>query len=88
MFIRKKTERRNLIFGKNLAIKREARKVDVAIGKFGSRSFFRLNGESIEIKDYKISSSMHGSTELEVVFEFEGDFTEFLSKVNSTDGKS
>ncbi len=62
--------------------------VDVAIGKFGSRSFFQMNGKSIEIKDYKISSSKHGGTELEVVFEFEGDFTEFLSKVNSTDGKS
>ena len=59
--------------------------MDITIGKFGSRSFFQMNGESIEIKDYKISSSMHGSTELEVVFEFEGDFTEFLSKVNSTD---
>lgn len=62
--------------------------VDVAIGKFGSRSFFQMNGKSIEIKDYKISTSMHGRTELEIVFEFEGDFTEFLSKVNSTDGKS
>lgn len=62
--------------------------MDVAIGKFGSRSFFQMNGESIEIKDYKISSSMRGSTELEIVFEFDGDFTEFLSKVNSTDGKS
>ena len=60
-------------------------KADVTISKFGSRSFFRLNGESIEIKDYKISSSMHGSTEIEVVFEFEGDFTEFLSKANSTE---
>ena len=57
--------------------------MDVTIGKFGSRSFFQMNGESIEIKDYKISSSMHGSTELEVVFEFEGGFTEFLSKANS-----
>lgn len=62
--------------------------VDVAIGKFGSRSFFQMNGKSIEIKDYKISISMRGSTELEIVFEFDGDFTEFLSKVNSTDGKS
>ena len=62
--------------------------VDVAIGKFGSRSFFQMNDKSIEIKDYKISTSMHGRTELEIVFEFEGDFTEFLSKVNSTDGKS
>ena len=62
--------------------------MDVAIGKFGSRSFFQMNGKSLEIKDYKISTSMHGRTELEIVFEFEGDFTEFLSKVNSTDGKS
>lgn len=62
--------------------------MDVTISKFGSRSFFRLNGESIEIKDYKISSSKHGGTELEIVFEFDGDFTEFSSKVNSTDGKS
>lgn len=54
----------------------------------GADHFFQMNGESIEIKDYKISSSKHGGTELEVVFEFEGDFTEFLSKVNSTDGKS
>lgn len=61
--------------------------MDITIGKFGSRSFFQMNGESIEIKDYKISSSMHGSTELEVVFEFEGDFTEFLSKDNSTEEK-
>ena len=49
--------------------------VDVAIGKFGSRSFFQMNGKSIEIKDYKISTSMHGRTELDIVFEFEGDFT-------------
>ena len=62
--------------------------MDVAIGRFGSRSFFQMNGKSIEIKDYKISSSKHGGTELEVVFEFEGDFTEFLSLVYSTDGKS
>ena len=54
----------------------------------GADHFFQMNGESIGIKDYKISSSKHGGTELEVVFEFEGDFTEFLSKVNSTDGKS
>lgn len=62
--------------------------MDVAIGKFGSRSFFQMNGKSIEIKDYKISISMRGSTEFEIVFEFDGDFTEFLSKANSTDGKS
>lgn len=54
----------------------------------GADHFFQMNGESIEIKDYKISSSKHGGTELEIVFEFDGDFTEFSSKVNSTDGKS
>lgn len=57
--------------------------MEVAIGKLGSRSFLQLNGENIEIKDYKISSSMHGSTEIEVTFEFDGDFTEFSSKANS-----
>ena len=53
--------------------------MDVTICKFGSRSFFQMNGESIEIKDYKISSSKHGG----IVFEFDGDFTEFSSGANS-----
>ncbi len=58
--------------------------MDVTICKLGSRSFLRLNGESIEIRDYKVSSSMHGSTELgDVVFEFDGGVTEFSSKANS-----
>ena len=53
--------------------------VDITVSRIGSRAFLRLDGASVEIKDYKISSPMHGCTELEVVFELEGGTTEFSS---------
>lgn len=42
----------------------------------------KIDDSSIEIKDYKISSSMHGRTELEVAIEFNGETTEFSSKAS------
>lgn len=38
----------------------------IRIERFGSRSFLQIGNESIEISDYKISSSAHGGAELEV----------------------
>ncbi len=59
--------------------------MDITVSRIGSRAFLRLDGASVEIKDYKISSPMHGCTELEVVFELEGGTTEFSSTASSTE---
>lgn len=56
--------------------------VEIEILKVDTRAFLKLGSTSVEIKDYKISSPMHGRTELEVVFEFYGEITEFSSKAN------
>ena len=57
--------------------------MELSIQKVDERAILKIGDESIEIKDYKISSSMRGGTELEVIFEFDAEFTEFLSKANS-----
>lgn len=43
----------------------------VSIHKFGERSFLTMGDKSVEVQDYKISSSMRGCTELEVTFQVE-----------------
>lgn len=58
--------------------------VEIEILKVDTRAFLKLGSTSVEIKDYKISSPMHGRTELEVVFEFDGEITEFSSKASSS----
>ena len=59
--------------------------MDIAVSRIGTRAFLKLGSESAEVKNYKISSPMHGRTELEVVFEFEGGTTEFSSAASSTE---
>lgn len=41
--------------------------MELSIQKVDERSILKIGDESIEITDYKISSSMRGGTELEVV---------------------
>ena len=41
-----------------------------------------INGETVPIKDYKISSSMRGGTELEVVIKLDGNIMEFATSAN------
>ena len=41
----------------------------VSIKRLGSRAFLEIGNSSVEIQDYKISSSMQGGTELEMIFE-------------------
>ena len=43
----------------------------VSIQKICGRSFLKIGCDNVEIRDYKISSSMQGSTELEVTFQVE-----------------
>lgn len=38
----------------------------IKVGKIGNRKFLFAGGETIEIQDYKISSSTQGGAELEV----------------------
>lgn len=58
--------------------------MDITVSKIGGRAFLKLDGVIVEIKDYKISSPMHGRTELEVVFGFESGAMEFSSAASST----
>lgn len=60
--------------------------MDITVCRIGDRAFLKLDGASVEIKDYKISSPMHGRTELEVVFEFDGGTTEFSSAAGTLVG--
>lgn len=48
--------------------KREMRRV-LKVSKVDERIFFQLNNEIVEIKDYKITSSADGTTELLIVIE-------------------
>ena len=41
--------------------------MELSIQKVDERSILKIGNESIEIKDYKISSSMRDGTELEIV---------------------
>ncbi len=56
--------------------------MDISIEKYEDRFFLRIDNTSVEIKNYKISSSAHGRTEFEVVFEFDNDIMEFWSKAS------
>lgn len=46
---------------------KEVKGMELSIQKVDERSILKIGDESIEITDYKISSSMRGGTELEVV---------------------
>ena len=58
--------------------------MEIEILPVDNRAFLRIGESTAEVKDYKISSPMHGRTELEVILEFEASTTEFLSKANSS----
>lgn len=53
------------------------RTIDISISCIGGRAILEVDGKGIEIKDYKITSSMQGGTELEVVIPLVGSITEF-----------
>ena len=57
--------------------------MNVEIYRIDDRAFLRIGESSVEVKEYQISSSMHGGTELDVKIELEPDFIEFLTKANS-----
>ena len=53
-------------------------KKNLKVSIFGSRAFLLVDDTSIEISDYKISSSMQGSTELEIKISVSDvEFSEF-----------
>jgi len=56
---------------------RAAREQEITVCQIGEHSYLRIDGGIVPIKDYKILSSMHGCTELEVVMELDGKITEF-----------
>lgn len=57
--------------------------IEVKIFHIGSRAFLKVGESSVEVKDYKISSSMHDGTELEVIIPLNGEVTEFLSSAKT-----
>lgn len=56
--------------------------MEVSIYKVDESSFLKIGSESIEVKDYKISSSMQGGTELEVVIPVNDSVMEFSTSTS------
>lgn len=56
--------------------------MELSIQKVDERSILKIGSESIEIKDYKISSSMRGGTELEIVIPIKGNIMEFSTSTS------
>ena len=56
--------------------------MELSIQKVDERSILKIGNESIEIKDYKISSSMRNGTELEIVIPVKGNIMEFSTSTN------
>lgn len=56
--------------------------VEISIQKIDGRTFLIVKNESIELKDYKISSSMQGGTELEILIHVNDVNTIFSSSAN------
>lgn len=56
--------------------------VEISIQKIDGRSFLAVKNESIELKDYKISSSMQGGTELALLIHVDDVNTIFSSSAN------
>lgn len=48
----------------------------------GEKAILKINGATVPLEDYKISSSMHGSTELEVKFAVTGNMLIFESSAS------
>lgn len=57
--------------------------MDIHILRDGEHCVLLLNGcQQIPVKDYKISSSMNGTTELEIKIEIEKGIMEFATSTN------
>ena len=56
--------------------------MEVSIQKVDECSFLQIGNESVEIKDYKITSSMREGTELVVVIHVEGNIMEFSTSTS------
>lgn len=52
--------------------------MEVEILHMDDRAFLKIGESTVEVKDYKISSSVHNGTELEVVIAMHSELTEFL----------
>lgn len=61
----------------------KTKRSEISICKLGGHAILKIGDEAIAVKDYKISSSMYGRTELEVVFEFDSKITEFSTEASS-----
>lgn len=57
--------------------------MDVSIYRIDGASILGIGKEQIPIKDYKITSSMQGGTELEVVIKLDGKIMEFETSASS-----
>lgn len=51
--------------------------MDISISRTDDVAVLQVGDVVMEIKDYKISSSMHGGTELEVIIPLTDSITEF-----------
>lgn len=58
---------------------KEVRGMDIAIKRIDGRAFLKVGNEVVELKDYKISSSMTGGTELEISILLHEDISEFVT---------
>lgn len=56
--------------------------MEISIQKVDKCSILKIGNESIEVKDYKISSSMQGGTELEIVIPIKGNIMEFSTSTS------
>lgn len=54
----------------------------ISVQKTDGRAFLVVGNQSIELKDYKISSSMRGGIELEAVIFLDDSITIFSSSAN------
>ena len=56
--------------------------MELSSQKVDERSILKIGDESIKITDYKISSSMQGGTELEIVIPVKGNIMEFSTSTS------
>lgn len=52
--------------------------MEIEILRSDNRAFLKIGETTVEVKDYKISSSMHSGTKLEVVIAMKEEITNFL----------
>ncbi len=57
--------------------------MEMSLYKIDELCYLQFGGVRVPIKNYKILSSMHGSTELEVVIELNDNIMEFSIKART-----